>query len=107
MSHPVRSVAFIGLGIMGFPMAGHLARKGFDVTVFNRTRAKADAWAQKYRGKVASTPREAASGADIVLACVGNDDDVRAIVLGSDGAYSGMKSGSVFVDHTTASADLA
>jgi 3-hydroxyisobutyrate dehydrogenase-like beta-hydroxyacid dehydrogenase len=107
MSQPVRSVAFIGLGIMGFPMAGHLARKGFHVTVFNRTRAKADAWAQQYGGKIAATPREAAAGADLVLACVGNDDDVRAIALGPDGAFAGMTSGSVFVDHTTASADLA
>ncbi|MGE5538629.1 MAG: NAD(P)-dependent oxidoreductase [Gemmatimonas sp.] len=103
----VRSVAFIGLGVMGFPMAGHLAAKGFAVTVYNRTRARADAWAQKHRGTVAATPREAARDADVVLACVGNDDDVRAVALGPDGAFAGMKRGAIFVDHTTASADLA
>jgi 3-hydroxyisobutyrate dehydrogenase-like beta-hydroxyacid dehydrogenase len=107
MSQSSRRVAFIGLGVMGFPMAGHLATKGFDVVVFNRTRAKADAWAKTFKGTVASTPAHAARDADLVLACVGNDDDVRAIALGSDGALAGMTRGAVFVDHTTASADLA
>jgi 3-hydroxyisobutyrate dehydrogenase-like beta-hydroxyacid dehydrogenase len=103
----VRSVAFIGLGVMGFPMAGHLARKGYAVTVYNRTRAKADVWVQAHGGKVAATPREAALNAEVVFACVGNDDDVRAIALGGDGAFAGMKAGAVFVDHTTVSAELA
>lgn len=100
-------VAFIGLGVMGAPMAGHLARAGHDVTVYNRTRAKAEAWLQRYNGRAASTPREAARGAQIVFSCVGNDDDVRAISVGADGAFHGMDAGSVFVDHTTASAALA
>ena len=100
-------VAFIGLGVMGAPMAGHLARAGHDVTVYNRTRAKAEAWLQRYNGRAASTPREAARGAQIVFSCVGNDDDVRAISVGVDGAFHGMDAGSVFVDHTTASAALA
>lgn len=92
---------------MGAPMAGHLARAGHDVTVYNRTRAKAEAWLQRYNGRAASTPREAARGAQIVFSCVGNDDDVRAISVGADGAFHGMDAGSVFVDHTTASAALA
>jgi 3-hydroxyisobutyrate dehydrogenase-like beta-hydroxyacid dehydrogenase len=107
MNQPQQSVAFIGLGVMGFPMAGHLAAKGFDVAVYNRTRAKADSWAQKFRGRVAASPAEAAKNADLVMACVGNDGDVRAIVLGPDGAFAGMKKGAAFIDHTTASADLA
>ncbi|HET9149879.1 MAG TPA: NAD(P)-dependent oxidoreductase [Alphaproteobacteria bacterium] len=107
MNQPSRSVAFIGLGVMGFPMAGHLAAKGFAVAVYNRTRGKAEAWAKTFQGRVAATPAEAAEGADLVMACVGNDDDVRAIALGADGALAGMKRGAVFVDHTTASADLA
>lgn len=107
MNQPSRSVAFIGLGVMGFPMAGHLAAKGFAVAVYNRTRAKAEIWAKTFQGRVAATPAEAAQGADLVMACVGNDDDVRAIALGSDGALAGMKKDAVFVDHTTASADLA
>lgn len=102
-----KKVAFIGLGVMGFPMAGHLASKGFDVVVYNRTRSKAERWAKKFKGKFAPTPALAARDADIVLACVGNDDDVRAIALGPEGAFAGMKPGAVFVDHTTASADLA
>jgi 3-hydroxyisobutyrate dehydrogenase len=101
-------VAFLGLGVMGFPMAGHLAgRGGHDVVVYNRTAPKAQAWVAKHGGASAPTPREAAAGRDIVLACVGNDDDLRSVVLGPDGAFAGMKKGAVFVDHTTASADVA
>ncbi|WP_282608926.1 NAD(P)-dependent oxidoreductase [Pelagibius sp. Alg239-R121] len=102
-----KKVAFLGLGVMGFPMAGHLANDGYDVTVYNRTAAKSQAWAEKYKGKTAATPREAALEAEIVMACVGNDDDLRSVVLGDDGAFSGMGGGTVFVDHTTASADVA
>ena len=100
-------VAFLGLGVMGFPMAGHLAAKGHDVTVYNRTFAKAEAWTAKHKGKVAKTPRETVAGCEIVFCCVGNDADLRAVVLGPDGAFAGMKSGTVFVDNTTASADIA
>jgi 3-hydroxyisobutyrate dehydrogenase len=102
-------VAFLGLGIMGFPMAGHLVAKGgHEVTVFNRTPAKAKAWAEKFGGKTAATPKAAAEGQqDFVMACVGNDNDLRAITLGADGAFAGMKKGATFVDHTTASADVA
>jgi len=100
-------LGFIGLGVMGAPMAGHLARAGHDVTVYNRTRAKADVWVAHYGGRAAATPREAAQGAQIVFSCVGNDDDVRAIAVGPDGAFHGMDRGAVFVDHTTASAALA
>jgi 3-hydroxyisobutyrate dehydrogenase len=101
-------VAFIGLGVMGFPMAGHLATKGgHEVTVFNRTPAKAKAWAEKFGGRAAPTPKAAAEGQDFVMACVGNDDDLRAVTIGADGAFAGMKAGSVFVDHTTASAEVA
>jgi 3-hydroxyisobutyrate dehydrogenase-like beta-hydroxyacid dehydrogenase len=107
MSRTGQRVAFIGLGVMGFPMAGHLATKGFDVVVYNRTRSKADAWAKRFQGEYASTPARAARDADLVMACVGNDDDVRAVALGPEGAFAGMKPGAVFVDHTTASADLA
>jgi 3-hydroxyisobutyrate dehydrogenase-like beta-hydroxyacid dehydrogenase len=99
--------AFLGLGVMGFPMAGHLARVGHRVTVFNRTAAKAQAWAAEYGGKAAATPRDAALGASIVFACVGNDDDLRSIVLGDDGAFAGMPRDAIFVDHTTASAEVA
>ncbi len=106
-STPVRRVAFIGLGVMGYPMAGHLARAGHAVTVYNRSPAKAQAWASEFGGAHQPTPREAAQGADIVFACVGNDDDLRAITLGADGALAGMAPGSVFVDHTTASANVA
>jgi 3-hydroxyisobutyrate dehydrogenase-like beta-hydroxyacid dehydrogenase len=101
------SVAFLGLGAMGFPMAGHLARAGHPVTVHNRTEAKARAWTDLYPGRSAATPREAAAGAALVLACVGDDADVRAVTLGPDGAFAGMAPGSLFVDHTTTSADLA
>ncbi|MBO6836940.1 MAG: NAD(P)-dependent oxidoreductase [Alphaproteobacteria bacterium] len=101
-------VAFLGLGVMGYPMAGHLKTKGgHDVTVFNRTAAKAEKWASEFGGTAKRTPREAAEGAEIVFACVGNDDDLRSVVLGDDGAFAGMSKGAVFVDHTTASADVA
>jgi 3-hydroxyisobutyrate dehydrogenase-like beta-hydroxyacid dehydrogenase len=104
---PPRTVAFIGLGVMGHPMAGHLQRAGHKVTVYNRTAAKAARWVAEYGGASAATPREAAAAADVVCTCVGNDDDVRSVVLGADGAYAGMKPGAVCVDHTTASAAVA
>ncbi len=97
-------VAFLGLGVMGGPMAGHLAAKGHEVTVYNRTHAKAEAWVSKHGGRAAETPRTAATGADFVMTCVGNDDDLRAVCLGDDGAFAGMAAGSVLVDHTTVSA---
>ena len=101
-------VAFIGLGVMGYPMAGHLARKGgHQVTVFNRTAAKAAKWAEAFGGRAVATPREAAASQDFVFACVGNDDDLRGITLGPDGAFAGMAKAAVFVDHTTASAEVA
>ena len=100
-------VAFLGLGVMGYPMAGHLVAKGHDVTVYNRSRAKAEAWAKQHGGAHAPTPAEAASGAEFVMACVGNDDDLRSVVLGDEGALAGMGQGTVFVDHTTASANVA
>jgi len=100
-------LAFIGLGVMGFPMAGHLQRAGHEVTVFNRTASKAQAWADTYGGSWAATPAEAASGAEIVFSCVGNDDDLRQVVLGDTGAFKGMSAGATLVDHTTASADVA
>ena len=105
-ANPVKA-AFIGLGVMGFPMAGHMKRAGHDVTVYNRTAAKARAWAKMYGGKWAPTPAEAAKGADIVCACVGNDDDLRSVVYGAKGILAGMKPGAIFVDHTTASATVA
>jgi len=104
---PSQRVAFLGLGVMGYPMAGHLQRAGHQVTVYNRTQAKAAQWVAEYGGQAAATPREAASGASIVFCCVGNDDDLRSVVLGADGAFAGMQSDAVFVDHTTASADVA
>ena len=101
-------VAFLGLGVMGFPMAGHLVKKGgHEVTVYNRTPAKAKAWAEKFGGKTAATPKAAAEGQDFVMCCVGNDNDLRAVTLGADGAFAGMKKGATFVDHTTASAEVA
>lgn len=101
-------VAFIGLGVMGYPMAGHLAQKGgHDVTVYNRTAAKAEKWASEFGGSFKTTPREAAEGADFVFCCVGNDDDLRSVTLGEGGMLAGMKSGAVLVDNTTASADVA
>jgi len=104
---PPRKTAFLGLGVMGHPMAGHLARAGHDVCVFNRTAAKSQAWAKEHGGRSAPTPREAAAGADFVFCCVGNDDDLRSVVLGEQGALAGMKPGAIFVDHTTASAAVA
>jgi 3-hydroxyisobutyrate dehydrogenase len=101
-------VAFLGLGVMGFPMAGHLKTKGgHDVTVYNRTAAKADAWVQKFGGRAAPTPKAAAEGQDFVMACVGNDNDLRDVTLGKDGAFAAMGKGTIFVDHTTASAEIA
>ena len=102
-----RDVAFLGLGVMGYPMAGHLARAGHRVTVYNRTAAKAVAWVGEYGGSAAATPRAAAAGVSIVFACVGNDSDLRSVVLGDSGAFAGMAPGNVFVDHTTASAAVA
>ena len=99
--------AFIGLGVMGFPMAGFLAKAGHKVTVYNRTTAKAEKWVKEYGGELALTPAEAATGADYIFACVGNDDDLRSVTTGDAGAFSGMASGTVFVDHTTASAKVA
>lgn len=105
-ANPVKA-AFIGLGVMGFPMAGHLQRAGHDVTVYNRTTAKARNWAKTHGGKWAPTPAEAAKGADIVCACVGNDNDLRSVVYGEKGILAGMRPGAIFVDHTTASATVA
>lgn len=106
MSDEIKT-AFIGLGVMGYPMAGHLKSAGHPVTVFNRTAAKAENWAQAHGGTASPTPREAARDCDIVFVCVGNDDDVRSVVLGEHGALAGMNKGAILVDHTTASADLA
>jgi len=99
-------VAFLGLGVMGYPMAGHLAKAGHEVTVYNRTVAKAQKWATEHGGAAANTPREAAAGADFVFACVGNDDDLASVCRGADGAFAGMAKGSIFVDHTTVSAKI-
>ncbi len=102
-----KSVAFLGLGVMGFPMAGHLQKAGHQVTVYNRTAAKSAEWVKKHGGKAADTPAKAAAGAEIVFCCVGNDDDLRSVVLGKDGAFAGMTKGAIFADHTTASAEVA
>jgi 3-hydroxyisobutyrate dehydrogenase len=102
-----RKVAFLGLGVMGYPMAGHLALAGHQVTVYNRSAAKAAAWVAEFKGASAATPRLAAAGADIVFCCVGNDADLRSVTLGADGVLAGMQTGAVLVDHTTASADVA
>ena len=99
-------LAFLGLGVMGYPMAGHLKKAGHEVTVYNRSGAKAQKWAAEFGGASAPTPREAAKGAEFVMACVGNDDDLRSVCLGADGAFAGMESGAVFVDHTTVSAKV-
>ncbi len=99
--------AFLGLGVMGYPMARHLKAKGHDVTVYNRTAAKAEKWVSEHGGRLARTPVEAADGQDVVFACVGNDNDLREVTLGDSGAFKGMKQGAIFVDHTTASADIA
>src|SRR5436190_19648921 len=98
-----KKTAFIGLGVMGFPMAGHLARAGHSITVYNRTAARAQAWTEKYGGNSAPTPAAAAAGAELVMLCVGNDNDVRSVALGDNGALSAMKAGTILVDHTTAS----
>ncbi|MEQ1768251.1 MAG: NAD(P)-dependent oxidoreductase [Devosia sp.] len=100
-------VAFLGLGVMGYPMARHLKAKGHEVTVYNRTTAKAEKWVSEHGGRLGKTPREAAEGQDIVFACVGNDNDLREVTLGADGAFKGMGKGTIFVDHTTASAEIA
>ncbi|WP_170370953.1 NAD(P)-dependent oxidoreductase [Ruegeria arenilitoris] len=99
-------VAFLGLGVMGYPMAGHLQAAGHEVTVYNRTAAKAEKWVSQHGGQMATTPRGAAEGAEFVMACVGNDDDLRMVCTGEDGAFQGMAEGSVFVDHTTVSAKV-
>ena len=99
--------AFIGLGVMGYPMAGHLASAGHSVSVYNRTKAKAEQWQKEHKGTAFDTPREAADGADIVMICVGNDDDLRSVVYGDDGVLAGLASGAILVDHTTASASVA
>jgi 3-hydroxyisobutyrate dehydrogenase/2-hydroxy-3-oxopropionate reductase len=99
-------VAFLGLGVMGAPMAGHLAAKGHEVTVWNRTAAKAEAWTGRHKGRRAASPAEAARGAEFVMACVGNDDDLRSVCLGAEGAFAGMAGGAIFVDHTTVSAKV-
>ena len=109
---PARKVAFLGLGVMGYPMAGHLARAGHTVTVYNRTATKSEAWCAEFAGAAGqngfkNTPREAVAGADFVFCCVGNDDDLRSVTLGADGAFAGMQPGTIFVDHTTASASVA
>jgi len=101
------TVSFLGLGVMGYPMAGYLVKNGHNVTVYNRTASKAAAWVEQHGGQMAETPAKAAEGADFVLACVGNDDDLRSVVLGETGAFSAMPRGSVFIDHTTASAQVA
>ena len=100
------NVAFLGLGVMGYPMAGHLQSAGHSVTVYNRTAAKAEAWVAEHGGAMATTPAEAAQGADFVMACVGNDDDLRGVCLGDTGAFAGMSKGAIFVDHTTVSAKV-
>src|SRR4051812_4661228 len=106
-STPSHKVAFLGLGVMGFPMAGHLALAGHRVTVYNRSAEKRLAWCKEFTGGAAPSPREAVADCDFVFCCVGNDDDLRSVTLGADGAFAGMKSGAIFVDHTTASADVA
>lgn len=100
-------ISFLGLGVMGYPMAGHLASNGYDVCVYNRTTAKAEKWVEQHKGTMAVTPAEAADGADFVFCCVGNDDDLRSVTTAASGAFETIKSGAVFVDHTTASADVA
>ncbi len=102
-----KKVAFVGLGVMGYPMAGHLAAAGHEVAVYNRTQAKAEQWAKQHGGKACATPREAATGAEAVMVCVGNDDDLRSVVYGDDGILAGLNKGAVLVDHTTASAEVA
>ena len=103
----MKKVSFIGLGVMGFPMAGHLQSSGYQVTVYNRTTKKAQDWIEQYGGTMAATPAEAAKDSDIVFICVGNDDDLRQVTLGPDGVFSGVKANAIVVDHTTASATVA
>ena len=103
----MKKVSFIGLGVMGFPMAGHLQNSGYQVTVYNRTQQKAQAWVEMYGGEMATTPATAAKNSDIVFVCVGNDEDLKQVVLGASGAFSGMKANAILVDHTTASASVA
>ena len=100
-------VAFIGLGVMGYPMAGHLAAAGHQLSVYNRTTQKAEKWVAEHGGQACSTPRQAAEGASLVFTCVGNDDDLRAVILGPDGALAGMAAGAILIDHTTTSAEVA
>ena len=102
-----QKVAFIGLGVMGYPMAGYLSKAGYSTKVFNRTKTKADKWAEEYQGIACETPKQAAQGCDVVFVCVGNDDDVRSVIYGEDGVLAGLKVGAVLVDHTTTSAELA
>lgn len=102
-----KKVAFVGLGVMGYPMAGFLSKAGYETSVFNRTKAKADKWATEYAGQACETPRQAAQDADVVFVCVGNDDDVRSVVYGEEGILASLKPGAVLVDHTTTSAELA
>ncbi|MBO9436267.1 NAD(P)-dependent oxidoreductase [Ruegeria sp. R13_0] len=104
--HPMAKVAFLGLGVMGYPMAGHLQAAGHQVTVYNRTASKAEAWVAEHGGAMATTPKEAAEGAEFVMSCVGNDDDLRMVCTGADGAFAGMSDGAIFVDHTTVSAKV-
>ena len=99
-------VTFLGLGVMGFPMAGHLQKAGHDVTVYNRTASKAENWISRYGGKMAFTPREASINAEFVISCVGNDEDLRSVVLGNDGAFISMEKGTLYIDHTTVSAKV-
>ncbi|RTE87312.1 MULTISPECIES: NAD(P)-dependent oxidoreductase [Gammaproteobacteria] len=103
----MKQVAFIGLGVMGYPMAGHLSKAGYDVVVYNRTYAKAEQWCTEYQGRAERTPKEAAKGCDVVFMCVGNDQDVRSVVYGEQGVLAGLNKGAFLVDHTTASAELA
>ena len=107
MHQPLNKAAFIGLGVMGYPMAGHLSKAGYQTCVYNRTSSKAEQWCQEYEGSFATTPREAASDAEFVFVCVGNDDDLRSVIYGDDGVLAGIKDDAILVDHTTASADVA
>jgi 3-hydroxyisobutyrate dehydrogenase len=102
----MKKIGFLGLGVMGYPMAGHLATRGYDVVVYNRTKAKAQSWIEEYQGSIADTPKDAASGADVVIACVGNDEDLQEVCLGEFGAFSGMSKNTFFIDHTTVSSKV-
>ena len=107
MNHVDKQVAFLGLGVMGYPMAGHLAQAGLDVTIYNRTTSKSDQWSSDYSGEIAATPKQAVATASLIFSCVGNDDDLRKIAYGDQGILSGLRPGSVWVDHTTTSAEVA